>query len=648
MSRLSSCMLKISKKPKTSLDTGRWTILVLDKFRRAHVGFGVHTQISSLFTRFLAEETGSNFSSGLTSTIAELKASIAEVKSSMESKAKAFNRRAYSLTDNVKRLCSKTDVTYKAQGCVLLEGATHITHVPVQSFCGTVSSLSPPASVVLVAQHWATSVLVSSALSLPAHSAFIKKRFESVYQSMFKSSFSIKLFDIESFGSAVLPHPVCFLVSGSSEFFERYKTLFLGCPHLIWIWIAEQPLRDLSFRSHNKQLQRLSSLCDSYGLRPLRFHHWQYGGATNSSHLIGFGAAFLPWLATFAHPANVLRSVAHHWNSASRGSSTRAPSAPLSTDYKAAVLPFADGLLAHGLLNVRSPRCFFFGPSFFHPECAARRRLTVPELLCVYDIPMALDSVLVGWLEGLDPRLALPFEASVSPTVLASLVRSLWSVGGGVMMQSWSKERSSCEEAVVDTEREGTVEDDEITLESINSCGHEIIVTGTAASLEWDYDSDCDSLVPHPFKEKKGFKPKCQSDEDYENLEDESTVFLESIDDTSSLTSFEDESFVDESSSACSVVTTWTSDESADSIASVETLKTSSVDPVNVQATKEILENITQETIGAKAVKSDDAAVPVHLWNMRILQKHLKEGESALEARARALDGFRQLGLRLF
>eukprot|EP00956_Cyclotella_meneghiniana_P033344 scaffold95167_cov22-Cyclotella_meneghiniana.AAC.1 len=87
---------------------------VMNEF--ADVGFGVHTQISSLFTRFLAEETGSNFSSGLTSTIAELKASIAEVKSSMESKAKAFNRRADSLTDNVKRLCSKTDVTYKAQG----------------------------------------------------------------------------------------------------------------------------------------------------------------------------------------------------------------------------------------------------------------------------------------------------------------------------------------------------------------------------------------------------------------------------------------------------------------------------------------------------------------------------------------------------
>lgn len=95
-----------------------WTTMeahmVMKEFSDA--GFGVHTQISSLFTRFLAEETGSNFSAGLTSTITELKASISAVQSSVDSKAKAISKRCDALTENVKRLCSKTDVPYKAQG----------------------------------------------------------------------------------------------------------------------------------------------------------------------------------------------------------------------------------------------------------------------------------------------------------------------------------------------------------------------------------------------------------------------------------------------------------------------------------------------------------------------------------------------------
>lgn len=95
-----------------------WTTMeahmVMKEFSDA--GFGVHTQISSLFTRFLAEETGSNFSSGLASTITELKTSISAVQSSVDSKAKAISKRCDSLTDNVKRLCNKTDVSYKAQG----------------------------------------------------------------------------------------------------------------------------------------------------------------------------------------------------------------------------------------------------------------------------------------------------------------------------------------------------------------------------------------------------------------------------------------------------------------------------------------------------------------------------------------------------
>jgi hypothetical protein len=66
------------------------------------------------------------------------------------------------------------------------------------------------------------------------------------------------------------------------------------------------------------------------------------------------------------------------------------------------------------------------------------------------------------------------------------------------------------------------------------------------------------------------------------------------------------------------------------------------VDTYSSAAPKENLEAITKATVGLKAVKADDAEVPVYLWNMRII------GENADERRAKALDGFRAMGLRLF
>jgi hypothetical protein len=59
-------------------------------------------------------------------------------------------------------------------------------------------------------------------------------------------------------------------------------------------------------------------------------------------------------------------------------------------------------------------------------------------------------------------------------------------------------------------------------------------------------------------------------------------------------------------------------------------------------ATKQTLDQITQATIGLKAVKADDADVLVYLWNRRII------GDNPTSARERALNGFRKLGFRWF
>jgi hypothetical protein len=59
-----------------------------------------------------------------------------------------------------------------------------------------------------------------------------------------------------------------------------------------------------------------------------------------------------------------------------------------------------------------------------------------------------------------------------------------------------------------------------------------------------------------------------------------------------------------------------------------------------VVADKQTFEAITKATVGLKAVKADDAEVPVYLWDNEII------GDDPSERKKRALNQFRQLGLQ--
>ena len=88
--------------------------MVMTEF--AEPAFETHTLISSIFIRFLAEETGSNFSSGLSTTITELKEQISAVDSLQTKKAKAISQRLDSVSETVRKLCSKADVKFASKG----------------------------------------------------------------------------------------------------------------------------------------------------------------------------------------------------------------------------------------------------------------------------------------------------------------------------------------------------------------------------------------------------------------------------------------------------------------------------------------------------------------------------------------------------
>jgi hypothetical protein len=158
----------------------------------------------------------------------------------------------------------------------------------------------------------------------------------------------------------------------------------------------------------------------------------------------------------------------------------------------------------------------------------------------------------------------------------------------------------------------------------------------------WDLDSDDDSLLPRQPGKAKLEK---QLLSDWDGVDDESTCCLlatdgRSTDDTASLTSAGDESFA--SLATLHSQDSWSDASDSISQASAATVITSAYEAKPTLASRDTLKAITKATIGLKAVKADDAEVPVYLWNMRSL------GEDPEEKKLTALAGFRKFGLRLF
>ena len=82
--------------------------MVMDEF--LDLGFGTHVLISSLFTRFLAEQTGSNFASGLAKKLEDLIKEIASVAAKSEARDKAIIGRVDKAQQDIKTLKNKCGV----------------------------------------------------------------------------------------------------------------------------------------------------------------------------------------------------------------------------------------------------------------------------------------------------------------------------------------------------------------------------------------------------------------------------------------------------------------------------------------------------------------------------------------------------------
>jgi hypothetical protein len=191
--------------------------------------------------------------------------------------------------------------------------------------------------------------------------------------------------------------------------------------------------------------------------------------------------------------------------------------------------------------------------------------------------------------------------------------------------------------------------DDDVESKSIEE---ETMSTSVDSSIityrSFDTSSADDSFMPR--KRKSDFDDKSKSLVDWEFLDDVSTgnVTVETEDSSLPSDYTEDQTLKLALADALPSID-FSDDDSNSSIASEATLETSpslaqteQLPAPKVHASPSTLEDVKDQAIGKKAVKADDAGVPVELWNQRVKLVEASESKDA------ALTGFRDFGLQLF
>ena len=565
---------------------------------------------------------------------------------------------------------------------------------------GTLAMLSPPRPLIVIAKGWSSALVVAVLLGLPVECAYLDLNLLAAVIPWFqqhgvlvKSLAEVATLYLSDTFTVVVSGPVLYVKEELSRHLDRLSFV---------IWIVEDFVRSKSRSVITRGYSRAESVCRDLGLDPVRFPHASYGGATSGLHVIGFSPSL--GLRHYSHPPNVRRSLRHFWKPAEALKSpiSLMPPPPLlEGDYDRPVKlkPTSSTssfcLRLEGLLPVTHPRSLCCGPTVFYPSQFVRRRLTREELLNIFDVPTALHSSLLDEFTW-NATSPLPFEASVSPVILTTVFRELWSGPRGGSADSFSPlpampravtevnvgqsaygasdlgdelniDQASTESIVGQPVRGASdlgdrLKDSVPSAQGAPNLGVDLGITllpnptpcttdeisdqdscTSASSLSnetfdtyrsFDTSSAEDSFMPR--KRKKDYSV-ATTEFSWESLDDVSIDTTTDETDDSSVPSLamEDEDWTPLSHLVENAgPDQWSDSDSASSVASAATI---------VTAPKQVLEAVNDLAIGKKAVKADDASVPEWMWNMRARVDHLDEAE-----KLKFLANMRSIGLSLF
>ena len=293
---------------------------------------------------------------------------------------------------------------------------------------GKLSPISPPSSLIVVAQHWPGALIVALSLGIAVERAFINPRLQSWLQ-LYLDAKGQQVWPLDSVFTSPL-HPASFvIISGTVGFLERLRGWLGG--HSAILFLHEQDFHGVSFHVWDRKLKKDASVARKWGLHPVFFPHTAYGGATNAIHMVAFGPGSGLDVTSFQHPPNVARAVRHFWQSAARVPMTVISDPLPPPAHTGRVLFHNGGYRFEGLLSISNPTGNFYGPCALKQGKTVLRRLTGVEILRIFDLPLELDSLFAvsnDWLQQ-EP---LPFQSAMSVAITTAVFRKLWSVDGGV------------------------------------------------------------------------------------------------------------------------------------------------------------------------------------------------------------------------
>ena len=280
--------------------------------------------------------------------------------------------------------------------------------------------------VVVVSQDWSCWVSTLLALQIRDVQVFAPV----VYQRWFEGAEeldwrwrSVKEFS-ESRWSTVWDNYTV-LSSGSMQFLpqvmSKLKTHVGSFVYATDVVFAGRRVRDIQRSYCTMQQQRLVD----YGLESVQVLHAEFGGITSAIHLLSYRML----TPDVFRPYNVLqRSLAHVLDAATSISGVEIGEPPLLTPpFPRIPIVENDVLRLEGLLDVSRPNLQVVCRSVFKGSGWIRRLPSGIEYLRALDMPVGMDAVL-GKEKGMRSKLF----RSMSPLIVSSILRAMWSVGGGV------------------------------------------------------------------------------------------------------------------------------------------------------------------------------------------------------------------------
>lgn len=290
---------------------------------------------------------------------------------------------------------------------------------PSRSVHGQFTHVRPLSPFVVVAEGWPSALITLLSLGLPVEGAFFPSKYHRHFKPRAQELTWHPLLDLH--GLALLGR-VVFIVSGSPKFARRVWPLIGQSSHTIVSFELER--RDAATREVNRQRWEAAELCKELGLAHVDFSDEVCGGATDAIHPFGFGSG-LGRAKTPSPIPTLPRRITYFLDGGTRGRFDTVPTAsvPRVDGEPGRVLWSNSVLLPQGLLPCRYPKATVYCPTHFCRGRTAVRPLSLPEMLRLYQLPLAMDPLLLPFLQ---PRGPLPFESSASPDLFASILRQLW------------------------------------------------------------------------------------------------------------------------------------------------------------------------------------------------------------------------------